>query len=71
MKPPRRAIWLLGVMVWGAALLVAAGISYFAKLNFWLCVGLVAAAWVLNGIVAEIEDRAPGGFLNPRPKKRG
>jgi hypothetical protein len=65
----RRMTWLITLVVWGTALLVAVGISYFFKVSFWLSLGVVAAAWVINGIVAEIEDRMPGGFLNPRRKK--
>jgi hypothetical protein len=64
----RRMSWLIGAIVWGGALIVAAGISYFSRLNFWLCLVLVAVAWVINGVVAELEDRIPGGFFNPRRK---
>lgn len=52
--------------MWGTAVLVAAAISYFSGLSIWLSLGAVVVAWVVNGIIAEIEDRLPGGFLNPR-----
>jgi Flp pilus assembly protein TadB len=65
-KLPRRTTWLIALIVWGAALLVAVVISYLSNLNIWICLGVVVAAWVVNGIIAEIEDRLPGGFLNPR-----
>ena len=66
----RRRTWIISLIVWGFALLCAAGFSYFSKLNFWLCLGVVAAAWIINSIIAEIEDRLPGGFLNPRKNKK-
>jgi hypothetical protein len=31
---------------------------------------IVAAALVINGVVAEVEDRAPGGLLNPGSKSK-
>ena len=65
-KFPRRTTRLIAVIVWGGALLLAAAISYFSKLSIWLCLGVVVVAWVVNGIIAEIEDRLPGGFLKPR-----
>jgi hypothetical protein len=34
-------------------------------LPFWAGVAIVAVALFANGIVAEVEDRAPGGFNNP------
>lgn len=42
--------------------------AHFFELDYWLCFLITAAALVLNGIVAEVEDRMPGGFLNPRKK---
>jgi hypothetical protein len=65
---PRK--WLIAVTVWGGAFVVAACISYFSRLNFWICLGIVAVAWVINGIVATIEDHMPGGFLNPGQKSK-
>lgn len=69
-QPKRRRTWVISLIVWGFALLSAAAFSYFTKLNFWLCLGVVAVAWVINSIIAEIEDRIPGGFLNPRKNKK-
>jgi hypothetical protein len=56
------AIWLL---ICGLAGLVAAR---FFDLGFWLIIAITAGALILNGVIAEIEDRSPGGFLNPRKK---
>jgi hypothetical protein len=67
MNPKKRllyvAIWLL------ICVLVGSIATYFFRLNFWVAFVITAAALVLNGIFAEIEDRMPGGFLNPRRKK--
>jgi hypothetical protein len=60
---------LLYLLVWflicGLAGLVAAIVF---GLSFWVIFGITAGALLLNGIVAEMEDRRPGGFLNPRKK---
>lgn len=48
--------------------LVAWAATRFFKLDFWVSFSITAAALVLNGIIAEVEDRMPGGFLNPRKK---
>ena len=56
------AVW---IFICGLAGLVT---TYFLGLRFWVTFGITAAALVLNGVVAEIEDRTPGGFLRPRKK---
>lgn len=48
--------------------LIAWGLHHWGGLNFWAGIGLVAFALFLNGVLAEIEDRMPGGFLNPKKK---
>jgi len=35
---------------------------------FWGAFAIVGAALLINGVVAEIEDRQPGGFLNRKEK---
>jgi hypothetical protein len=67
-KLGRRSWWLLGLGIWGTALLGAVAMSYFAKLNFWLCLGIVVGAVLINGWVATLEDDLPGGFNNPDGK---
>ena len=61
---------LLYITIW---LLICVSVgsiaNYFFGLGFWVTFVITAVALVLNGIVAEIEDRVPGGFLNPRRKK--
>lgn len=62
--------WLLYASIWlcicGLAGLVAAR---FFQVSFWTAFAIAAGALLLNGVVAEIEDRRPGGFLNPRRKE--
>lgn len=52
------------------SLLVCAAVggllSWLSDMPFWGGVLIAAAALLVNGLVAELEDRAPGGFLNPR-----
>jgi hypothetical protein len=49
---------LSGLLVW------------LAGMPFWGAFLIVAVALVVNGLVAEVEDRAPGGFLNPKGKSK-
>jgi hypothetical protein len=62
-------IRLLYIVIWllisGLAGIAAA--SFFG-LNFWVTFAITGVALMLNGLVAEIEDRMPGGFFNPRNK---
>lgn len=51
--------------------LCAAGgflLAWLADMPFWGGAVVVAFALVINGVVAEVEDRAPDGFLNPPGK---
>jgi len=41
----------------------------FSGLSLWVAVLIIVGAMLLNAVVAEIEDRLPGGFLHP--KKQG
>jgi hypothetical protein len=54
------AIWL--------AVCVAAGglLSWLSGMSLWASLPIVAIALFLNGLVAEVEDNAPGGIHNPR-----
>ena len=56
-------IWLL------ICALVGSMAMYFFHLNFWVAVVITASALILNGVIAEIEDRMEGGFLNSRRDK--
>ena len=49
------------------AALVAWGGSRWTKIPFWGAFALVIIAMIINGIIAEREDEAPGGFNNPLP----
>jgi hypothetical protein len=56
------AAWL-ALCVSGGALIV-----WWSGMPFLGGVAIVAAALFVNGVVAEIEDNAPGSFLNSRDK---
>ena len=58
------AVWLALCALGGALL------SWLSGMPFWGGAAIVAVALVINGVVAEVEDRAPGGFLNPRGKSK-
>jgi hypothetical protein len=67
MKVKRRLLYtVIWLLICSAAGLVAAR---FFNLNFWVTFAITAGALLLNGLVAEIEDRRSGGFLNPRKKE--
>ena len=53
------SIWL------GLAALIGAGLSAISGLAFWWAFLIVAAAILINGWVATLEDDLPGGFNNP------
>lgn len=50
------------------AALVALGIHYFTGFNFLAVLAMTLIAMWINGVVAEAEDNAPGGFNNPLPR---
>jgi len=49
------------------AALIAWGVSHWSRLPFWGAFALVAGSMLINGIIAEKEDNAPGGFNDPPP----
>jgi len=49
------------------AALIAWGVSHWSSLPFLGAFALVAGSMFINGIIAEKEDNAPGGFNNPLP----
>ena len=59
--------FLIGLCV---AALVAWAISYFSGFGFWPAFGIAVVALLINGIIAETEDNAPGGFNNPLPPRK-
>jgi hypothetical protein len=64
-KPTFRVIpALLGLAV---AASIAWGLSHWTSLPFWGAFALVAGSMIINGVIAEREDKAPGGFNNPLP----
>ncbi len=49
------------------AALIAWGLSHWTQLPFWGAFLIVAGSIFINGVIAEKEDDAPGGFNNPLP----
>lgn len=63
--PPKLlAVWLLLCTALGSFL------SWLSGMPLWGGMLIVAGALFVNGLVADIEDKAPGGFLNPREKDK-
>ena len=48
---------------------IVVGVSHLAErligLPYWVCLGIVVLAMIVNGVIAEWEDAQPGGFYNP------
>jgi hypothetical protein len=51
------------------ATLIAWAISHWTSFPFWGAFAIVIGAMIVNGIIATIEDNAPGGFNNPHSPK--
>jgi hypothetical protein len=49
----RWRIFLPVVLIIGA---IAWGIHYWSRIPFWVCAGLVLAAWLINGRIAMVVD---------------
>ncbi len=62
--PKLFAVWLLLCASLGGLL------SWLSGMPLWGGVLIVAGALFVNSLVADIEDEAPGGFLNPREKDK-
>jgi hypothetical protein len=62
--------WLAYSLAWLVICgLIGVLVTKYLGLSFWLGAGIAAAALVLNGLIAEIEDRAPGGLLHSDKSK--
>jgi hypothetical protein len=49
---------IIPILIWAAiSLLAGAAGSYFFKLNFWWSSLIVGMALIVNGLIAEWEDR--------------
>ena len=72
-QPARAPRWLRWAFVGWAAIVavVAVAASHWLHVTYWRAFAvawlLAASAGAVNAVVAEWEDNAPGGFLNPRP----
>lgn len=58
------------ILSWSLVALLAFVISSSAGLGLWWAVSVVVVAMLLNLVIAEIEDRMPGGFFLPLEKDR-
>ena len=63
--------WLIYTAAWFAicGLLGLLGVKFFS-MSFWMGFCIAAVALVLNSLIAEIEDRSPGGWLHPGTGKK-
>jgi hypothetical protein len=61
-------IFLISVSV---CAIIAALVSYFSQLSFWILFPIVIVAVLINGLIATWEDQRPGGFENPLEKQKG
>ena len=62
LSPKHLVIWL------GVVAVVGLGLSYISGLPYWGASAIIAAALIVTGLVAEIEDQSPGGFLGTEKK---
>ncbi len=62
--PKLFAVWLLLCAALGGLL------SWLSGMPLWGGMLIVAGALFVNSLVADIEDEAPGGGLNPREKDK-
>lgn len=58
--------WRIFCISMTVASLLALALHAVSGLNFWMCLVMVVVGMVVSGIIAEIVDREPGGFLNPQ-----
>jgi biotin-(acetyl-CoA carboxylase) ligase len=61
-SPKYFAVWVTVVAICASAL------AYFTSLPLFGAMAIVAGALVVVGLVAEVEDRSPGGFLSEPSK---
>ena len=59
------------LIVVGCIALVAYAVSYFSGMNFWVMFLICLASIFINGLILDLEDRLPGGFLNPTKEQTG
>ena len=65
MKVPRVAPKPFAIFVVACAALGGL-LSWVSGMPYWAAALIVALALMVNGLIAEVEDRSPGGFFNPR-----
>jgi asparagine N-glycosylation enzyme membrane subunit Stt3 len=63
--------WLIYSVAWLAicGLLGVLGLK-FLGISFWMGFCIAAVALLLNGLIAEFEDRSPGGLLHSGDDKK-
>ena len=57
--------YLWPILTISVVAVIAAGISRWSNLGYWTSFIVVAAAILMNGFIATVEDDLPGGFNNP------
>jgi ribose/xylose/arabinose/galactoside ABC-type transport system permease subunit len=69
MKLPRIDLKVLAI---ATCISVAIGslVSWLSGMPIWAASLIVAGAMLVNGLIAEVEDQAPRGFLKPTGKKK-
>jgi hypothetical protein len=68
MKRPKVPPWLF--ILWAAMAAIAYFVSRWLHINYWLALGIIVVAMLVNGFLAEWEDNQPGGFNAPRERDR-
>ncbi len=61
---PKHLVICLGVVA-----VVGLGLSYISGLPFWGASAIIASALIITRLVAEFEDKSPGGLLNTEKKE--
>ncbi len=58
LSPKHLGIWL------GVVAALGLGLSHISGLPYWGASVIIAGALIVTGLVAEVEDRSPGGLLS-------
>jgi hypothetical protein len=62
---------IIGLLIWLVIVAVLGAFAYYAfGINFWAAAIIAGLALIANGLLAEWEDRRPGGFYNPHGKEK-
>ena len=71
MKANKFSFQPISFLIWvSVSALGGWGLSHWNGMNFWGACAIVGGAMFINGVIADIEDNAPGGFNNPLPPEK-